>query len=159
MVKSVSGNKCGHQYAFRGNFAIQLGASNLVWDVENLTLSFFPGIQKEGQTSNLNVSAIVLFFWKLLSLEVRREVGKSQCNVFAVAMDTLQFKEVYTQKFQRNGPNWKRTQRMKPGRRPLKLCNYFSESYTCPTSLRWRQQLLQTNCYPKILQSKNISVP
>ena len=93
-----------------GKLAIQSGAPNWVWVVENLTLSF-TGIQKEEQRSHLNVSAIVTFCSLVTSFPWRRSEGKlenlSALTYSAVAMVTLQFKEVYTQKLEREGLYWK----------------------------------------------------
>lgn len=140
-----------------GKLAIQSGAPNWVWVVENLTLSFFTGIQKEGQRSHLHVSAIVTFCSLVTSFPWRRSEGKLE-NPSALTLQLPWWpyslrkfihknlkEKVFTEKYIKNksckGDLWNRAATLLKGA-------------LVPPFLRWRQQLLQANCHAKVRQNK-----
>ena len=51
LSRQFQGISCDHHHVLRENLALQSGALNWVWVVENSTLSSSTGIQKEGQRS------------------------------------------------------------------------------------------------------------
>lgn len=121
--------------------------------MENLTLSSFTGIQKEGQRP---VFKYIRYSPLLFSFPWRRSEGKLE-NPGALALELpwWPYKEVYAQKLKgrsllaknksRKGDLWNRTAT-------------FLKVSLGPTFSRWRQQLLRANCHVKIPQNKNTIV-
>lgn len=115
MAESVSGNKIWSPMCFQREPDHPVSGSWSVVCYGEFNIVLLSKIPEKG--TNIRFKCVsychILFSLGLLSLQVTREVGKSQCNISTVAMVTLQFKEVYVQKLQRKGPSWKAHKKQK----------------------------------------------